>query len=61
MELFMKVYFYVAIVNVVLILITIATAKYPKKREDSLGSDIVKLFIGTGFLVWCAYLLYFAN
>lgn len=61
MELFVKVYFYMGIISVVLLLLTISMGKYPRKIEYSLGNDIAKLFISTGFLIWSTYLLHFSN
>ena len=61
MELFVKSYFYMGIISVVLLLLTISMGKYPRIVENSLGADIVKLFISTGFLIWSTYLLHFSN
>lgn len=61
MELFLKVYFYMGLVGLVLQLLLIGTSKYPRVVEFSLGKDMVRLFISSGFLVWSIYLLYFSN
>lgn len=60
MELYLKVYFYIGLVSVILQLLLIVTTKYPRIAESSVGSDIVKLFITSGFFAWTTY-LYFGN
>ena len=59
MELLLKTYFYMGIINVALLLFVISNTKYPRVANFSIGADIVKLFINTGFLIWVTIILYF--
>lgn len=59
MELLLKTYFYMGIINVALLLLVISNTKYPRVVNFSIGADIVKLFLNTGFLIWVTIILYF--
>lgn len=56
MLLFLKVYFWVAVVVTVLRFITLGFSPYP--REISRGADAISLLISLPFIAWAAYLVW---
>jgi len=56
MELFIKVYFWLAIISVVLRFICIGYVDYP--RETSRGTDTISLMMALPFVAWAAYLIW---
>jgi hypothetical protein len=56
MELFIKVYFWIAAVGFVIRLLGLGFASYP--REVSKGCDAVSAIISIPFLLWSAILLW---
>lgn len=58
MELYIKVVFWIGIITVMLRLIVMTVAEYPRKVKFTLVSDVVTLFVEVGFLVWAGILLF---
>ena len=56
MELFIKVYFGLAILAIVLRVLFLGFISYP--REQTKGGDVIALIIGISFLIWAACLLW---
>jgi hypothetical protein len=56
MELFIKVYFWISLVGIVLRVFLVGYADYP--RKTSRGSDAVCLLLSIPFLAWAAYLVW---
>ena len=55
MELFIKIYFWMSLVGVVLRILFVGYYTYP--RSMSRGDDVINLLVGIPFLVWAAYLV----
>jgi len=56
MELFLKVYFWIACVGIVLRLLVLGLCDYP--RETSRLADSIGLIISVPFLIWVVILLW---
>ena len=56
MELFIKVNFWLYVVGLILRIIVLGYADYPRKIEK--GSDVVGIIIVIPFLMWAAHLLW---
>lgn len=58
METFVKCMFWMQVVAVVIGLFTLVVAEYPRKREASIGLEIVSVLIIAGIGAWAGFLTY---
>lgn len=58
MELYIKVSFWIGAVALVLRLLLMCVATYPRQQEYSLGSDVAAVILQIGFGVWAGILLF---
>lgn len=58
MELYLKVAFWSCVARVVLYLLILTAATYPRKTTHSLGSDVVSVVLGLLFAFWSGSLIF---
>lgn len=58
MELYIQVSFWMAAVGIVLRMIIVANASYPRTTETSLGSDLIQVITTIGFAFWAGSLIF---
>ena len=56
MELFIKVYFWIALVGVFLKMICVGWVPYPRNVDR--GTDVISVIFGIPFIVWAGWLLW---
>ena len=58
METYVTVSFWMMIVALIIRLLVLSVASYPRTEEKTIGGDIVTIIISIGFIVWAGFLLY---
>jgi len=56
MEFFIKVYFWIALISIVLRFINLGYTDYPRKIER--GTDAIGLMLSIPFVIWALYLIW---
>ena len=58
MEVYVTVSFWIGIIALLIRGGIMSTAIYPRTEKKSIGADLFAILIQTGFVVWCAFLLW---
>jgi len=56
MDTYLTVCFWMHIVAIVIRLMTLSTAEYPRTSKHTLGADVAVLLLSSGFFLWIIYL-----